>query len=738
MADRGSRIQAREHDGKVNRAVLRSTRRDFLRITAVSAGGLVLGVRCAPAVGDETREFRPNAWVRIDPSGKIVLTVDKSEMGQGVRTSLPMILAEELEIDPDAVELFQASPGPDFQDMGTHGSRSTRTLWLPLRTAGAAAREMLVAAAAGKWGVAPASCRAEGGRVHHPPSNRSLGYGELAEAASRLPVPASPALKPRKAWRVIGKDRRRVDGPRIVAGEATFASDVRKPGMKVASVIRCPVDGGRVKSWDDAKARSVPGVRVARVSAGLAVIGDDTWAVLTAREALEPTIAWDDGADAVIGSAEVLARLTAAFDEPAGSLRRGGDAAKALAVSARRIEAEYFYPYQVHAPVEPMSAAADVRPGRCEIWAGTQNPNRVQSEAAKLLGVPESAVSVNVTLLGGGFGRRGRTDFVLDAVEASRAAGAPVRVLWTRPDDMRNGDFHPISLHRMAGGLDAAGEPAAWRHRVAVASNSRSRGEPLTEERLRGHLRGAYDVPYAIPAVETTAVEVASPVRVSSWRGVQHNHNVFATECFLDELAQAAGRDPFAYRMALLRREAVVPAGRDGAALDRGRLAAALALAGEKANWARPLRPGRGKGVACWSYDGRTPVAVVAEVAVSPDGSWRVDRIVCAIDCGVAVNPLGIRAQVEGSVAWALSALSTEITLKAGRVEQSNYGDLPILRLRDMPRVETHIVDSDAAPTGMGEPPVPVTTAAVANALSAASGRRVRRLPLRAAERKGA
>ncbi len=303
---------------------LKATRRDFLRISAVSAGGLALGVRFARAAEEAAGEFRPNVWVRIDTTGKVVLTVDKSEMGQGVRTSLPMILAEELEVDVDSVELFQASPGPDFQDMGTYGSRSTRTLWLPLRTAGAAAREMLVAAAAAKWAVEPASCRAEKGRVLHPPSKRSLGYGELAAAAGRLPVPAAPALKPRKDWRIIGKDRRRVDGPKIAAGEATFASDVQRPGMKVATVIRCPVVGGKPKSWDEAKARAVAGVRmVAPIASGLAVIGDDTWAALAGREALEPTVVWDEGANAAVGSAEVLASLRAGLEKPGRALSRG-------------------------------------------------------------------------------------------------------------------------------------------------------------------------------------------------------------------------------------------------------------------------------------------------------------------------------------------------------------------------------------------------------------------------------
>jgi isoquinoline 1-oxidoreductase beta subunit len=380
-----------------------------------------------------------------------------------------------------------------------------------------------------------------------------------------------------------------------------------------------------------------------------------------------------------------------------------------------------------------MSAVADVRPGACEVWVGTQNPNGAQEAVAKALGIPPSAVTLNVTLLGGGFGRRGRSDFVLDAVEASRAARAPVKVLWTRQDDMRVGDFHPISFHRLAAGLDGSGAPVAWRH-VVASPGSRGGAPPTTEEQLRPLLRGAYDLPYAIPALRADFGEAASPVRTSSWRGVNHNHNVFAAECFFDEVAAAARKDPLALRLALLRAEAVVPCGREGKPVDRARLAAVLELAGRKANWTAPLPAGRARGVACASYDGQTSAAAVVEVTVGRDGAWRADRVVCAVDPGVAVNPLGIRAQVEGAAAWALSALSTEITLERGRVVQGTYRDFPILRFRDMPRVETAIVDSDAPPTGMGEPPVPIVVAAAVNAISAASGRRIRRLPVRAAD----
>jgi isoquinoline 1-oxidoreductase beta subunit len=726
------------------------TRRAFLRVSAVSAGGLVLGVRVlgaaverlAPPVAGAPALFRPNAWVRIDAAGRVVLTVGKSEMGQGVRTSLPMILAEQLEVDVDAVALEQAVPGPDFPNLGTAGSRSIRSLFLPLSKAGAAAREMLVAAAAARWGVEPASCRAESGRVLHPATSRALGYGELVEAAAALPVPGDPPLKRSADFRLIGRDRRRVDGPRIVSGEAVYSGDVRPPGMRFASVIRCPVAGGTLRAFDAGATKAIPGVRlVAPIAAGVAVIADDTWAALEGRDAVAKTVVWDEGENARVSSEAMRERLAEALsnERDGHAIRRGEDALAAMEKAARRIQSEYAYAFQAHAPMEPLNAVADARPDRCEIWAGTQNPNGVQEEAAKLLGLAPSAVTVNVTLLGGGFGRRG-TDYVIEAVEASRAAKAPVQVLWTRQDDMRHDLYHPISLHRLEAGLDAAGKPVAWRHRQASVVWTSAAGRPATEQRLRSDLTGAQDQPYAIPAFVAEFVEVPSPVRTGAWRAIQNNHNMFAVECFMDELAAANGADPLRYRLALLRDRGRYDGGRENVPVDRDRLARVLALAGEKAEWGaagRGSAPGSGRGVACGVYDGYTYCAVVADASTG-GGHWRAERIVCAVDCGIAVNPLGIRAQVEGAVAWALSALSTQVTLRDGRVEQATYRDFPILRFREMPRIETHVVPSDAPPTGMGEPPVPVALAAVVNALSAAAGRRLRRVPLAADDLKGA
>ena len=716
----------------VQRRLSGSNRRQFIRVGALSAGGLALGVRCGRRPDRGDADFRPNVWIRIARDGAVTLTVGKSEMGQGVRTSLPMILAEELEVDLDGVTLLQARPGDDFEDLTTFGSRSVRTLWMPLRQAGAAAREMLIVAASEKWSVSPKACRAEKGRVHHEPSGRSMAYGELVEAASRLRVPRNPPLKSSSQFRIVGRDRVRVDLPRIVEGSAVFASDVRLPGMKFASVIRCPVSGGKPVSWSAPAAEAVPGVRqVVRINAGLAVIADDTWAAFSGRDALLPTVVWDEGRNAAVTSETLLTQIREAAGRGGGrELRRGREAEGALASAPRRLEAEYFYPFQAHAAMEPLSAVADVRKDRCEIWAGTQSPDAARRLAADVLKMEPSAVTVHVTLLGGGFGRRGQSDFVRDAVEASKAAGAPVQVMWMRADDMRHDYYHPLSLHRLAAGLDENGRLVAWRHLVVGPSSARIGRRPETGELLRKDLRGAFDVPYDIPAVSAEFVEVRAPVRVGYWRGVQHNQNVYAVEGFMDELARSAGADPLDYRLALLRGGGEFPGGREGAPVDRARLARAVELAARVSGWKAPLPSGRTRGMACGVHDGGTHVVVAAEVGVDEAGSWTPERAVCVVDCGFAVNPLGVRAQVEGGVAWALSAVSSKITLRGGRVEQSSFADFPILQMRRMPSIEVHIVPSEAPPTGMGEAVNPFALAAVVNALSAAAGRPLRSLPI--------
>jgi isoquinoline 1-oxidoreductase beta subunit len=712
------------------------TRRELLRSSLAGGAALILGVRWtgdAFAVAKPGAGFAPNVWVRIERTGKTFLTVGKSEMGQGVRTSLAMILADELEADWSLVELVQASPGPSFTRLGTGGSWALRGSWKPLRQAGAAAREMLVSAAAARWRVAPEQCRAEGGAVVHVATGRRLPYGKLVAAAARLPVPAEPKLKPMSELRLVGRPMKRLDAPRIVSGAATYGIDVKVPGMLYAQVLRAPASEARPARVDDAAARAVRGVRdVIPISTGVAVVADSTWAAMKGREVLK--VEWDRGR--AFDSAEHWRRLEAAGREPGVVTRSEGQMPPAG--RGRVVQARYHYPFAAHAPVEPMNCVAHVRGGRCEIWASTQAPNRLQSRVAESLGLAPEAVSVTVTLIGGGFGRRLNVDYALEAAELSRRARAPVQVLWTRADDMRFGHFQAASVHDMWGVVDG-GRGAAWRHKKISSLHNLA---PPTAEDLADQVAffqdsswGAYDVPYAFPAIETSYVSVDAPVAIGPWRAVYSPSATFARECFVDELAAAAGRDPLAFRLSLL--EGAPDAVKAGSlTIDRRRLRRVLRLAAEKSGWGTPLPAGRARGLACNVYDGEIHVAYVAEVSAPRDRPkgrlpFVVHRVVGAIDCGVIVNPLGVEQQVESGVVWGLSNMIGEITFRDGQAEQDSYADFPVLRMSDTPVIETHLVPSHGdQPFGMGEPTVPPLIPAVANALHAVTGKRVRRLPV--------
>jgi isoquinoline 1-oxidoreductase subunit beta len=712
------------------------SRRQFLAYGVSAAGALVVACRATErAPRTEVRgaagPFRPNAWVRVGPDGRVTVTVGRSEMGQGARTVLPAIVADELGVDLEQVALEQASPGHASGNLGTSGSRSVRTLWEPLRRAGAAAREVLCAAAAARWGVPAGECRSERGFVVHGPTGRKFGYGELVAEASALPVPASPALKPRGELRLIGKDLARVDGPAIVRGAATFGGDVRVEGQVFAVVVRCPVFGGKVARWSDADAKGVSGfVAAVPIGSGLAVVGTTTWAALAARAAIEPSIGWDEGAHREHASADVWRELERAHGGAVAWLGDGAAAGKGVERAARRVRGEYAYPYQAHVPVETRNALAHVRDGGCEIWAGTQGPNRIQEGAAKLLGLPVDKVVVHVTLLGGGFGQKGDPAFALEAVEVSKALGRPVHVLWTRQDDVRQGRFHAASLHRLEAGLDASGALVGWKHVAALTSSAIANGQPANDETLRGALAGAYDPPYEAAASAAGLAHVALPAPVGPWRGVANVSHVFARECFVDEVAVAAGEEPLAFRLRRLRARAKYRGGYDRVEIDPARLAAALEAAARAIGWGEPRAEGVGRGVACHVYDGHTYAALAIELGPGDAGRLAVRRVVCAVDAGIVVNPSGARAQIEGSVVWGLSALWSQITLRGGRVEQSTYADFPVLRMGDTPRVETVLLPSDEPPVGLGEPAVPLVAPAFLNALFAATKRRVRRLPL--------
>ncbi len=710
-----------------------TNRRDFLKATGALGAGLVLGLRLDAKGGTGKAEFHPNAYLAVRPDGTVRISVPKTEMGQGVRTTLPLVVAEELDLDWSRIEIVTAQPGPEFKSMQTGGSTSVSSTWTPLRRAGAAAREMLKTAAAAQWHISADQCRTENGFVLGP-AGKKLSYGDLAEAAAKLPVPKDPPLKKTADYRQFGKRIPRVDGPALVTGKAIFGLDVRRPGQRFAAVLRCPVPGGRLKSWEASKALAVRGVKaVVEVPTGLAVIAGTTWAAFQGREALAADTTWDEGPARDFNSATLDGKMRAALTGPAEGARSQGDAEKALAAAARHIEAEYSFPFQAHATIEPMNATVDLHTGGAEMWAGTQAPNQAQERAARAIGLQPNQMKVNVALLGGGFGRRSGTDFSTEAAQVAKAAGGgPIQVVWDREDDFRHDLFHPATLHRMRAGLDASGALSAWAHRIAGPAVLRSwMGGQKSPAQASVESNGAHDIPYAIPALKVDYAEVEAPVPLGWWRGIEIVPNVFARECFLDEVAHASGKDPLQLRLDLLGDQGRVKFGRDEA--DIRRLKKVLQVAAEKSGWGRKLPAGRGLGLACHAYDGRTYAAQVAEVSVEK-GRLRVHKITCAMDCGLALNPLGLEAQVEGGIAFGLSALRTQITWEQGRTVQTSFLDFPILRLADMPLVETHIVPSTEAPSGMGEPPVPVVIPAVLNAVFAATGKRLRRVPLNSEE----
>lgn len=711
-----------------------TSRREFLKVTGAAGTSLVLGLHleAKPNPRAEPRTaFSPNAFLAVRPDGTVCITVPKTEMGQGVRTALPMVLAEELDLDWSRIEVVNAQPGPDFKEMETGGSTSVSSTWLPLRKAGATAREMLKVAAASQWKVGVDECRTEQGFVLGPGGKR-LGYGALAEVAAKLPVPKEAPLKKAADYRLLGRSMPRFDGPAIVTGKAAFGLDVRRPGQRFAAVLRCQVPGGQPRAWDEAKAKAVRGVKaVVKVPTGLAVVADSTWAAFKGRDALAASTTWEEGPGKAFSSSALELRLRTALAGPAESARKAGDAEKALAAAARVLEAEYSFPFQAHATVEPMNATVHLRADGAELWTGSQSPNDVQSSAAAILGLKAEQTKVNVALLGGGFGRRLGTDFSSEAAEVAKAVGGgPIQVVWDREDDLRHDRHHPASLHRMRAGLAASGALSAWSHRIAAPSILRSwLGGKKAPDQTFAEANGALDIPYAIPAIAVDYAEVEAPTPLGWWRGIEIVPNVFARECFLDEVAHASGKDPLQLRLDLLGEQGKVKFGGDETDLQR--LKKVLKAAAEKAGWGRQLPPGQGLGLACHVYDGRSYAAEVAEVSVVK-GQLRIHRVTCAVDCGFVVNPTGLEAQVEGGIAFGLSALFTQITWEKGRTVQTGFHDFPVLRLADMPAIDTVIVASAEPPSGMGEPPVPLAIPAVLNAVFAATGKRIRKVPVTA------
>jgi isoquinoline 1-oxidoreductase beta subunit len=704
------------------------SRRTFLVTSAAAGGGLLLGVYLPRSIGakeqvaDET--FSPNAFVRIQPDDSITLIMPQVEMGQGTYTSMSMLIAEELEVDLAKVGLEAAPPSdklyanPILGFQVTGGSTSVPGWWEPLRRAGAAARAMLIAAAAAQWNVDPALCRAEKGEVISPTGQR-LSYGVLVDAATKLPVPDKIALKDPKDFTLIGTPAKRLDTPDKVNGKAKFGIDAMVLGMKFATVAACPVFGGKLKGVDDRKAMSIKGVRqVVRIDNAVAVVGDHMWAAMQGLAALD--IEWDEGPNANVSTASIVQQMERASQNNGVIARRDGDIAKAMPAAARRIEAVYEMPFLAHATMEPMNCTVRVTKDSCDIWVGIQVVSRAQATAAQVTGLPPEKIQVHNHLLGGGFGRRLDVDGITQAVAIAKQVDGPVKIVWSREEDIQHDVYRPYYYDRFTAGLDEQDRLVAYHHRV-TASSILARWAPpafrngLDEDAING---AAKEMPYAIPNILVDYVRDEPPgLTTGWWRGVGPTHNIFVVESFIDELAAATKKDPVEFRRSLLGKQP--------------RALGVLNLAAEKAGWGTSLPEGVGRGVSVQFAMG-TYLSQVADVEVSKEGEARVRRVVCAVDCGQIVNPDTIVAQIEGGIIFGISAaLWGEITLKGGRVEQHNFNDYRVLRINEAPLIEVHLVKNTEAPGGIGEPGTIGIAPAMANAIFAVTGKRIRKLPIK-------
>jgi isoquinoline 1-oxidoreductase subunit beta len=699
-------------------------RRRFLKTSAAGATGLLVGfyfhgdMEALAAASSDPIVL--NAWIHVGTDDFVTILIDKSEMGQSILTGLAMIAADELDCDWKKVRTEFAPAdkvyvNPRFGVQATGGSSGTPTSWDPLRKASATARAMLLTAAAQKWGVDASECSAEISTILHASTKRRMTYGSLAEAAAKLPVPQNVPLKTPDQYHLIGKATKRLDTPAKVNGSAQYGIDVRLPGMVYAVVARCPVFGGKAASFDAAKAKAIPGVKNAiQISSGIAVIADNTWTAMEGRRALE--IQWDEGPNAKLTSAEISKQLADAASQPGPVARKEGDANAALAGAATKIEIDYEVPFLAHATMEPLNCTAHVRADRCDVWSGTQAQTGSQATAAKITGLDTNSVFIHTTFLGGGFGRRFEADFIGEAVEISKAIGGPVKVTWSREDDMQHDYYRMVSHARCTAGLDADGFPVVWMSRVSSPSLL-ARFGPLKDNFDHRSVESLDSVPYAISNILIDYQLVNTGVPIGFWRSVGASQNGFFLESFIDEIATAGKKDPYELRRRLLAKSP--------------RHLAALDTAAEKAGWGKPLADGRFRGIALVSsYDGY--VAQVIEISVNRKArTLKVHRVVCALDCGRIVNPSSIDAQARGSIVYGLTAaLHSGITIEGGRVQQHNFNDYKMLRFDEMPDVEVHIIPSELPPTGAGEFVVPPVAPALCNAIFAATGKRVRRLPI--------
>lgn len=695
------------------------SRREFLTAGAAAGAGLVIGFYLPHGSRGEKNVFAPNAYLKITPDDKITVVVARSEVGQGVRTSLPMILAEELEADWQQISIEQAGASTLFGDQTTGGSASVRTTWDPMRRAGAAAREMLISAAALEWNVPRSACTAQDGAIIHSGSNRRLTYGKLVGRAATLPVPTDPPLKQAKDYKLVGKPLPRLDTPSKVDGTAIYGIDVRVPEMKYAVLARCEIIGGKVASFDDSDAKKVAGVSyVGKVSdSAVAVVASSTWAAMEGRRMLN--IKWDDGPNTQLNSAAIFNSLKNSASSKAVTLYSSGDVAKA---AGRRVEAEYRVPFMAHAAMEPGNCTAHFQGLSCELWAPTQVPQDVRDSVAQALNLDPDQVKVNVTLMGGGFGRRLEHDYGVEAALVSKAINAPVKVQWTREDDMRCSPYRPSSLHQLSAVLDGQGWPIAFSHRIVMPSINIQKGFPA-DEGTDSEVKEEASFVYSFPHTAIEYVMTETPVPLAWMRSVNALQVGFAAESFIDELAATGGKDPLELRLRLLAKD------EDLNGWQTARMRGVLQLAADKAGWGKPLPAGHYHGIACFACF-HSYVAEVVEISMDNDQP-RVHRVVGAIDCGQVVNPNILEQQIQGAVNYALTnALQAQITIDKGRVVQGNFDDYTPVRMNQAPVVEAYFVASSEAPTGAGEPPVPPLAPALCNAIYAATKKRIRALPV--------
>jgi isoquinoline 1-oxidoreductase subunit beta len=699
------------------------SRREFVAAGVAAGAGLVIGFYLPHKSGSQESFFSPNAYLRITPDNKVTIVVARSEMGQGVRTALPMILAEELEADWKQIEIEQAGASTLYGDQTTGGSASIRTTWDPMRKAGASAREMLISAAALTWNVPRSTCAAENSRIKHAATNRSLSYGELVSKAATLPIPTDVTLKQSKDYKIVGQRLPRVDSPAKVKGEAVFGIDFRVPDMKFAVLSRCPTIGGKVSAFDDKESKKIPSVNyVGKVGdSAVAVVADSVWSAMESRRVLNVT--WDDGPNKDLTTAAVMASLKQAASKKPANLFLTGDPTK---TAGRKISAEYTLPFMAHAPMEPGNCTAHYQGTKCELWAPTQVPQDCRDSVATAIGLDPDQVKVNVTLMGGGFGRRLEHDYAVEAALVSKAISAPVKVIWTREDDMRFSTYRPASLHQLSATLDVSGMPVALTHRLIAASISGQKGQP-TPNGVDPDLPDEAGPVYGIPNYSVDYMMAETPVPLGWMRSVYALQAAFALESFIDELAVAAGKDPLQYRLKLLAKDSDLTY--FTTTWHTARMRGVLQLAAEKSGWDKPLPAGHYRGVACFgcfaSY-----MAEVVEITMENDQP-RVHRVVAVVDCGQVVNPAILEQQIQGGIVYGLgNALRAKITIEKGRVVQGNFDDYAPLRMEETPAVEVYAVPSVEVPTGIGEPSVPPVAPALCNAIYAATKKRIRALPI--------